>query len=155
MKRYIFFVVCFCCVFIWAGSAATYAEVRMRMYSGHILNKKTKEHIPYVSVALKGTTLGTTTDASGHYFLKNLPEGKFCVIIRAMGYKTTEKDIVLEKNVSSELNFEIEEELVSLDEIVVSANRSETTRRLAPTLINVLDTKLFETAQAAFAWLRV
>ncbi|MFR1236696.1 MAG: TonB-dependent receptor [Barnesiella sp.] len=149
MKRYIFFVVCFCCVFIWAGTAATYAEDSDANVFGHILNKKTKEHIPYVSVALKGTTLGTTTDASGHYFLKNLPEGKFCVIIRAMGYKTTEKDIVLEKNVSSELNFEIEEELVSLDEIVVSANRSETTRRLAPTLINVLDTKLFETAQAA------
>ncbi|WP_278624740.1 hypothetical protein [Parabacteroides gordonii] len=28
-------------------------------------------------VMLKGTTVGTTTNNSGHYFLKNLPEDKF------------------------------------------------------------------------------
>ena len=30
-----------------------------------------------MTVALKGTTIGTMTDGTGHYFLKNLPEGEF------------------------------------------------------------------------------
>jgi outer membrane receptor for ferrienterochelin and colicins len=34
------------------------------------------EHIPFVSIFLEGTTIGTTTDVSGHYILTNLPVGK-------------------------------------------------------------------------------
>ena len=42
---------------------------------GHVVDRETHEHISYASVAVVGTAVGTTTDASGHYFLKNLPEG--------------------------------------------------------------------------------
>ena len=37
---------------------------------GHVLDKNTKEHLPSITTALKGTTIGTVTDATGHYFLK-------------------------------------------------------------------------------------
>ena len=46
---------------------------------GHVTDKDTKEHLAYVTIMLKGTTIGTTTDETGHYFLKNLPEGTFTV----------------------------------------------------------------------------
>ena len=39
-------------------------------------------------IMLKGTTIGTTTDETGHYFLKNLPEGTFTVEVSSIGYKT-------------------------------------------------------------------
>jgi outer membrane receptor for ferrienterochelin and colicins len=42
---------------------------------GHVIDKTTKKHIPYITINLKGTTIGTATDLSGHYYLKNLPEG--------------------------------------------------------------------------------
>ena len=42
---------------------------------GHVIDKKTGEHMPFVTIQLKGTTIATTTDKTGHYFLKNLPEG--------------------------------------------------------------------------------
>ena len=38
---------------------------------------------------------------------------------------------------------------VALDEVVVSANRNETSRRMAPTLVKVLDGGLFEARSAA------
>ena len=41
------------------------------------------------------------------------------------------------------MNFEIEEDLISLEGVVVSANRNETTRRMAPTLVNVVSMKTF------------
>lgn len=52
---------------------------------GHVLEKKTGEHLPYMTVALKGTTIGTMTDGTGHYFLKNLPEGEFILSVSAVG----------------------------------------------------------------------
>lgn len=111
---------------------------------GHVLDKNSQEHLPYINVSLKGTTVGTITDDTGHYFLKNLPEGDFVVVVSSIGYKTVEKKVSLRKGKTLELDFEIEEDYVLLDGVVVSANRNETKRRLAPTLINVVDFKLFE-----------
>ena len=123
-----------------------YAELRKSDANivGHILDKNTKEHLSYITVALKGTTIGTVTDATGHYFLKNLPEGEFMLEVSSIGYKTVTRKVVLKKGKTLEEDFEIEEDAVALDGVVVSANRSETTRRLAPTLVNVVDLKLFE-----------
>ena len=42
----------------------------------------------------------------------------------------------------------MEEDRIALDGVVVSANRSETSRRLAPTLVNVIDSKIFKTTNA-------
>ena len=92
---------------------------------------------------VKGTTIGTLTDATGHYFSKNLPEGNFSLEISSVGYKTTTKQKILKKGITLEENFEFEEDLVSLDGVVVSSNRNETSRREAPTLVNVLDSKLY------------
>lgn len=111
---------------------------------GHVIDKHTKEHLPYVTVSLKGTTIGTTTDETGHYFLKNLPEGTFTLEVASVGYKTVRQEVRLIKGKSLELNFEIEEDMVALDGVVVSANRNETTRRMAPTLVNVVSMKTFE-----------
>lgn len=111
---------------------------------GHVTDKNTKEHLPYVTVLLKGTTIGTSTDDTGHYFLKNLPEGTFTIEVRSVGYRTETRTVNLVRGETVEINFEIEEDRVVLDAVVVSANRNETTRRTAPTLVNVLPMKIFE-----------
>ena len=55
------------------------------MLFGDVKSAKTKEHIPYSTIAIKGTTLGTTSDGSGHYKLANLPIGKCVIVAQAMG----------------------------------------------------------------------
>jgi outer membrane receptor for ferrienterochelin and colicins len=111
---------------------------------GHVLDANTKEHLPYVTIQLKGTTVGTTTDATGHYYINNLPVGRFTILAKFVGYKTVEQEVVLEKNKTIELNFELEPEPLSLNEVVVSANRNETSRKLAPSLVTILDMKTLE-----------
>lgn len=115
---------------------------------GHILDKKTGEHLSYINVYVHGTTIGTMTDVTGHYYLKNLPEGKFTLVMKSIGYKTIEKSVTIRKGKTIEINFDAEEDAVSLDGVVVSANRNETTRRLAPSLVNVLDGRVFEATHA-------
>lgn len=116
---------------------------------GHVVDKHTGEHLSYINISLKGTTIGTVTDETGHYFLKNLPEGTFTIEVRSVGYKTTTREIKLSKGKTVEANFEIEEDMIALDGVVVSANRNETTRRLAPTLVNVMDVKVFENTNSS------
>ena len=116
---------------------------------GHVTDKHSQEHLAFITISLKGTTIGTTTDDTGHYFLKNLPEGTFTVEVSSVGYKTIRKEVRFKKGKTIEMNFEIEEDLISLEGVVVSANRNETTRRMAPTLVNVVSMKTFENTNSS------
>jgi outer membrane receptor for ferrienterochelin and colicins len=122
----------------------TYASQRDANINGHVIDAKTGEHLPYVTIALKGTTVGITTDATGHYFLKDLPVGQFTLIASYLGYKTAEKQVNIESLKTLEVNFELEEENFSLSEVVVSATRNETKKQETGIIVNVLSGKLFE-----------
>lgn len=111
---------------------------------GHVVDAQTGEHLSFATVTLKGTVLSTVTDRTGHYFLKNLPEGDFVLEVSMLGYKSQSRKLTLRKGVTLEENFEITSDAISLDGLVVSANRNETKRRMAPTLVKVIDSKIFE-----------
>ena len=112
--------------------------------NGHIIHKETGEHLPFLTILLKGTNIGTATDESGHYFMKNLPLGKYTLRVQGVGYKTVEKEIEIVKGKTQEINFVIEDDVVMLEGAVVTANRNETDRREAPVIVNVLSPKIFE-----------
>ena len=111
---------------------------------GHVLDKITKEHLPYVTLQIKGTSIGTATDESGHYFLKNLPLGEHIVEVKMMGFKTIERKIIAIKGETIELNFDMEESSIYFEDVVISADRNGNTRRLSPSLVSVIDMKTFD-----------
>jgi len=51
---------------------------------GHVKNEDGK-NMPYVTVMLKGTTLGGMSDETGHYFLKDLPVGHQTMVFSSVG----------------------------------------------------------------------
>lgn len=115
---------------------------------GHVVQAKDNEHLAYVTVSVRGTMLTTATDATGHYYLKDLPVGKHTVEAKALGYRTATHEIEISANSSQEVNFTLTEDAIALDEVVLTANRSQTLRREAPALVNVLDSKLFDQTNA-------
>ena len=90
--------------------------------TGHVLDEKTGEHLPFVNVQLKGTTIGTVTDESGHYLLKDLPIGHQTVIFSYLGYETLELPVVLEEDKTVELKAVIREKTEMLNNVVVTAS---------------------------------
>lgn len=115
---------------------------------GHVTDAHTGEHLTGMTIQIKGTTFDTTTDASGHYFLKHLKPGKLTLIMRGVGYQSQEKEVNVEKDKISEVNFQAVEDIISMDEVVVTANRQETLRRMAPTVVSIADEKLFSRINA-------
>lgn len=115
---------------------------------GHVVDTNTKEHIPYITVTVDGTTIGTTTNSTGHYTLYHVPVGKFKVSVSAIGYANQTKEVEVACGDDILLNFETTESQISLDAVVVSANRNETTRREAPSLVNILDSDLLNKVSA-------
>ena len=133
MKRLFSALVAALCVMLSAEAQETDAHIH-----GHVIDKATGEHLPYIVVMLKGTTMGVATESTGHYMMRNVPEGTFTVEVSSIGYKTQTREINIRKGRSYEVNFSLEEDLVQIDGIIVSATRSETTRRMSPTLVNVV-----------------
>jgi len=128
-----------CNAVTYARSPKTDANI-----TGHVLNERTGEHIDFITISLKGTTIGTSTDATGHYFLSNLPIGNYVLVASGIGIETTEMPVSIVKGRTIEVNFDVKESSVSVEEIVVSANRRETLRKESPVVVNIISAKNFE-----------
>ena len=68
--------------------------------TGHVLDEVTGEHLAFVNVQVKGTNIGTVTDESGHYLLKDLPIGRQTIVFSYVGYEKAELpvNIIADKN---------------------------------------------------------
>jgi len=83
--------------------------------SGHIYDSKTKEPLPGASVVIKGTSIGTVTDANGAYSL-SIPHNGGILTISFIGYKQIEVPIT-----NQQMDLRLEEELLALEEVLVTA----------------------------------
>ena len=116
---------------------------------GHVIDAETGEHLPYATIAFKGTTIGCAANGTGHYYINNIPEGIHTIVVSAIGYETIEVEFEAVIRTSTELNFSLTESTTMVDEVVVSATRNETNRRKTSTVVNVASSKLFEGTAAA------
>ncbi|MBQ8220350.1 MAG: TonB-dependent receptor [Bacteroidaceae bacterium] len=114
------------------------------MISGHVIEKETEEDIPYATILIVGSGQGTVSNEAGQFQFKNLEEGTYRLRVSAVGYRTLEKSIVVGREYMAVVHFPLEEEAVMVDEVVVSASRTEVSRRDAPVVVNILSPKLFE-----------
>lgn len=113
---------------------------------GHIVCSG--EHIPFATVIIKNSTIGTMTDETGHYKIINLPEGTHILRVQALGYKPMEKEITIKKNITLEVNFDISEDILGLDEIVITGNRNEKDRSSSSVIVNTISPKTFTATQS-------
>lgn len=86
--------------------------------------KSKGEHLPFATVLLKGTKHGVATDHTGHYMMIDLPEGEFEVTAEMVGFKKQIKKVALKKGETVELNFNLDEEVMSLNEVVVTGTKT-------------------------------
>ena len=114
---------------------------------GHVVDAK-GEHIPFATIVIDGTTIGTATDETGHFNLIHMPVGNFKIVASAIGYKPYKQEIVLEEKNTIELKIILEDDVLGLEEVVVTADRNEKNRTEASVIVNTLTPRLFEVAQA-------
>ncbi len=80
-----------------------------------------------VSITLKGTKIGTNTDNTGHYEIKNLKPGNYVLRVSAVGFTSKEKSITLNSGDEIIEDFTISSNSEQLDEIVISGNGKKNT----------------------------
>ena len=144
MKRY-FYYICIALLYFTQVSFAQKHKTDANLV-GHVVCLDM--HIPFANVTLKGTTIGTATDQTGHFQLIDLPPGQHTVVVSMVGYKAHQQIINLRENQTIEVKFELEEDLMNLEEVVVSADRSEQKRTDAPVIVNTIGSRIFHSSQS-------
>jgi hypothetical protein len=99
------------------------AEAQSRhTISGAVRSKKTGESIIGASVSVQGMNIGVVSNDYGFYSI-TLPDGKYTLVISAVGLQPQEVPVELNKNI--QLNTQLEEENNQLEEVKVSAAQSK------------------------------
>ena len=125
----------------WSGSAQQTATTGSIV--GTVVDASTHEALPFVQVFITGTTLGTTTDANGAFSLAKLKPGTYSLQARLVGYASEQVRLSVTAGQSRHLDLYLKAQSIDLDGVVVSANRHETMRRNAPSLVTVLSQEVF------------
>lgn len=92
--------------------------------SGTIKDAANGETIYGASVYLQDTSYGVTTNSYGFYSL-SAPAGSYTLQVSFIGYQTITQQIELTEN--QKINFEITEESMALDEVVITAEENTAT----------------------------
>ena len=92
--------------------------------SGIITSKDTGEPLIGANVIIEETTLGAATDENGNYFILQIPPGTYTVRVTMIGYQTLIlNDVRIKVDLTTALDGALPESAVSMDEVVVQAER--------------------------------
>lgn len=98
-------------------------------FSGAVTDSRSGTPIPGVSVFIENTAYGAVTDFDGNYsFQANLQQADYTIIASYLGY-STEKISVSYSGGDITNNFAMSEDLLSLDEVVVTGNPAGVNKR--------------------------
>ncbi|HEY0656782.1 MAG TPA: DUF5686 family protein [Chryseosolibacter sp.] len=88
---------------------------------GKVTDSNSGDPVPFVNITLVGSMTGTTTDFDGNFSLR-VPASVDTIVASYIGYKTKKKK--LDKGSNVIVNFQLEEEVTTLKEIVVDAGEN-------------------------------
>ena len=125
MRQKIFISILF--FIIAAAYGNTYAQYKVQV-EGYVRDSITKEALPAVTVALRGTTIGTATGDNG-YFSINSTSDSSILIISYVGYEAHTVKLQKGKN---KVNINLKPTSYELGEVVVRRGRERYTRRENP-----------------------
>ncbi len=117
-------------------------EVKTFKLTGVVKDEK-GEALPGVTILIKGTTLGTSTDIDGKYAMA-LPEGQHTLLFSMVGMETKEYSLSATKDI--EVNIVMKNDVAEMDEVVVKGifKKAKESYTGAVTSVSKEDLKVFK-----------
>ena len=98
-----------------------FLQAQSTVVQGKIIDANSGDPLPFVTVIFKGTTNGANTDFDGNYTIKTTVVAD-SVVVSYIGYKTKAKAI--QRGVTQTINFQLSEDIQSLQEVVFNAGEN-------------------------------
>ncbi|MBE0538936.1 MAG: TonB-dependent receptor [Ignavibacterium sp.] len=132
MKRTIFLLV----IFLLSGLLQ--GQDKSGIIKGVVTDKVTEEKLPGVNVLiLEKDNVGAATNNEGEYVISNLSTGSYKIRFSLVGYETLTVDAMVKQNTETILNVNINEQAVTVDEVIVTAQKDNHLNDIRPSTINI------------------
>lgn len=118
------------------------------MLFGDVKAKETGAHLPYATITVKGTTLKTKCDASGHFKMSDLPLGKQIVVANLDGYQEQELEVEMIYGKGTGAYFKLDKDALELSQVVVTGTRTEHFVKNVPIRTEVLTSQALKRKNA-------
>ena len=99
--------------------------------------------ISFVSVSVKGQSIGTASDANGYFEIKNLKVGTYEFVFSAIGFKKLKKDITIQEGHNT-ITVNLEPSSYDLEQVVVTGTLKETFLSASPVKVDVITEKFLK-----------
>jgi outer membrane receptor for ferrienterochelin and colicins len=103
--------------------------------------------VPFTAIYVKNGTQGTNTDDNGNFELR-VPIGEQILSAASQGFRTATQSVIVSQKQKTAVNFELIEDALGLNEVVVSATRNRVERRSAPVVVSSLKPRLLTATQS-------
>lgn len=121
-KRLFIFVI----VFV---SVPSFILAQESLIRGTVVEKSTGEPLVGVNVYLAGSSIGASSKLDGGFAFSAPLQGRFDLVASFLGFKSSRKEIFIQPGDTLGVRFELEENLLLLDELQVSASRDKDWQR--------------------------
>ncbi|HEU5167535.1 MAG TPA: SusC/RagA family TonB-linked outer membrane protein [Chitinophagaceae bacterium] len=120
------------------ASIATMSQVKI---SGKVTSTDGKG-LPYISVIVKNTSFGSSTDLGGNYsFLADLKPGQYVLEFTGVGLKSKEQTVSVGSENSYTVNTSLGQDALNLDEVVVIGSSLRQSRKQLGNTVNTVSSK--------------
>lgn len=100
-----------------------------------------------ITVTLKGTKFGATSDQEGKFSIVNVPAGSYTVVATAIGLQKQERKINIKGNDMVTLSFTLMENAAELEEIIISGARTNKFNRKTSEYVSKMQLNKLENPQ--------
>ncbi|TRX47274.1 TonB-dependent receptor [Fulvivirga sp. M361] len=104
--------------------------------------------LEYATVSISKSSLGDITDESGVFKIEDVPVGTISLKVSSVGYRTLTTSLDVQAGSDNTVEITLKEDLLNLEEVVVSSTRYELDRTEAPVVVNVLSNKILAATQS-------
>lgn len=102
------------------------------------------EPIPFANVFLKESSIGVSANSEGYYELTSIDSGKHILMVSALGFESSFKEILLPSSKEIVVNFKLIQQDAFIDEVVISGTMKEMSKKDSPVPIEVYSSNYFE-----------
>ena len=92
--------------------------------SGRVLNSRNQEPVEFAVVSIPVMGLWSTANIKGEFIIKNIPVGKFKIVIQYLGFVKKEYEYQVSRNLK-QITFLLDEDNLVLSQVEVTAKKGE------------------------------
>ncbi len=97
--------------------------------NGHVRDVSSLAPVAGAQVSVEGTSLGALTNNLGRFTIPNVPAGQHTVRVQYLGYGAREQSITVAAGQTVTLDFELRQQAISLDEVIVTGTAGQARQR--------------------------